>query len=228
MAENNGEKTEKVERSQSELVEEYRQVAGDVAHDLNNLLFLISGYTEILARSLDDHEQVLEVVHNIQVATSGVKELTQKLQTIAQIESVETIGSVARHGEPPDEKIAHRNDVKIVVAIRDEELRKLVSRVLDRGNFGIDEIEVGDNTFFSKRRSDDQFDVLITEAETSKGDGGEFVAGILRTFPRISLLLLTDADDEGIELAKAHTTFSLPKSFRPSELVDALEQLLAQ
>jgi len=100
--EKRGERIGRTNSSPDEQLETFRQIASDVAHDLNNLLLLISGYSEILSRNLDDREQVLDAVRRIQNATSGVKELTQKLQRLGQIDSVETSGNITRDGESPN------------------------------------------------------------------------------------------------------------------------------
>jgi len=97
-----GERDVGTNSSPDEQLETFRQIAGDVAHDLNNLLLLISGYSEILSRNLDDREQVLDAVRRIQNATSGVKELTQKLQRLVQVDIVETSGNITHDGESPD------------------------------------------------------------------------------------------------------------------------------
>ncbi len=60
------------------------QVASSVAHDFNNLITLILGYTELLSRSVAGDDQATALVHDIQATSSRASNLTAQLQSIGR------------------------------------------------------------------------------------------------------------------------------------------------
>ncbi len=60
------------------------QVASSVAHDFNNLITLILGYTELLARNVAGDEKSVELVHDIQATSSRASTLSAQLQSIGR------------------------------------------------------------------------------------------------------------------------------------------------
>jgi PAS domain S-box-containing protein len=72
------------ELRQAQRMEVIGQLAGGVAHEFNNLLTLISGYTELLRRRLDADERAQAVVGDIQAATVRASVLTGQLLTISR------------------------------------------------------------------------------------------------------------------------------------------------
>ena len=60
------------------------QVASSIAHDFNNLITLIVGYTELLARAVAGNEKAEELVHEIQSTSSRASALTAQLQSIGR------------------------------------------------------------------------------------------------------------------------------------------------
>jgi CheY-like chemotaxis protein len=60
------------------------QVASSVAHDFNNLITLIMGYSELLSRNVAGDEKSTELVHDIQATSSRASSLTAQLQSIGR------------------------------------------------------------------------------------------------------------------------------------------------
>jgi signal transduction histidine kinase/ActR/RegA family two-component response regulator len=60
------------------------QVASSVAHDFNNLITLILGYTELLSRNVAGDEKSTELVRDIQSTSSRASTLTAQLQSIGR------------------------------------------------------------------------------------------------------------------------------------------------
>lgn len=60
------------------------QVASSVAHDFNNLITLILGYTELLSRNVVGDEKSTELVRDIQATSSRASTLTAQLQSIGR------------------------------------------------------------------------------------------------------------------------------------------------
>ncbi|NNN09308.1 MAG: response regulator [Acidimicrobiaceae bacterium] len=60
------------------------QVASSVAHDFNNLITLILGYSELLSRNVAGDEKSAELVRDIQATSSRASTLTAQLQSIGR------------------------------------------------------------------------------------------------------------------------------------------------
>ena len=60
------------------------QVASGVAHDFNNLMTLILGYTELLSRTVAADSKAKELVHDIQATSVRAATLTAQLQSIGR------------------------------------------------------------------------------------------------------------------------------------------------
>ncbi len=73
----------KAEVAHAQQMELRGQVASSVAHDFNNLITLITGYSEILEHSIDD-ERLVEMVRDIQSTASRASRLTAQLQSIGR------------------------------------------------------------------------------------------------------------------------------------------------
>ena len=60
------------------------QVASSVAHDFNNLITLIMGYTELLSRSVDNDPTAADLIRDIQSTSSRASTLTAQLLSIGR------------------------------------------------------------------------------------------------------------------------------------------------
>jgi PAS domain S-box-containing protein len=64
---------------QSQKLESLGTLAGGVAHDFNNLLTVINGYSDIVLRTLGDHDSLRPQIDEIRKAGARAAELTQQL-----------------------------------------------------------------------------------------------------------------------------------------------------
>ncbi|MDZ7767920.1 MAG: ATP-binding protein [Woeseiaceae bacterium] len=69
---------------EAQRLEAVGQLTGGIAHDFNNLLTVVIGNAELLAESLDDKEEPLELVHSIQSAANRGADLTKSLLAFAR------------------------------------------------------------------------------------------------------------------------------------------------
>ena len=72
---------------QSQKMEALGTLAGGVAHEFNNVLTAIKGYTQLLAISKDMPEPSRELLDKIDEATGRARDLTRKLLTFSRIET---------------------------------------------------------------------------------------------------------------------------------------------
>ena len=70
-------------------------LAGGIAHDYNNLLYIIMGNLSIAEESISEHSEVFQFLKNAQLACNRTKELTSQLVTFAKGGApVKKIGSI--------------------------------------------------------------------------------------------------------------------------------------
>jgi len=65
------------------------RLAGGIVHDFNNLVTVISGFSQLLLESLDPHDPQAEKVEQIKIAGERAAELTQKLLTFSRRQILE-------------------------------------------------------------------------------------------------------------------------------------------
>ncbi len=112
----------KAEVAHAQQMELRGQVASSVAHDFNNLITLITGYSEILERSLGD-DDLAEMVRDIQATASRASRLTAQLQSIGRAEELEPVdlvpADVIRANAEVIERVVGR-DVELELALEDD------------------------------------------------------------------------------------------------------------
>jgi signal transduction histidine kinase/ActR/RegA family two-component response regulator len=105
------------ELRQAQRMEVIGQLAGGVAHEFNNLLTLISGYTELLRRHLDGDQRAGALVSEIHAATVRASVLTGQLLTVgrrqplrpvvlAPAEAVRSLSEVLERVVPADVEVS--------------------------------------------------------------------------------------------------------------------------
>lgn len=67
------------QQKQAQKMEAVGQLAGGMAHDFNNILQVINGYTELAGTVLEDDHPVMEMVHQISDASERAGELVKQL-----------------------------------------------------------------------------------------------------------------------------------------------------
>jgi two-component system cell cycle sensor histidine kinase/response regulator CckA len=76
---------------QAQKMEAVGNLAAGVAHDFNNILQVILGYSEILQQHVDLSEPIREIVANIQDAAMTAKSLTHRLLAFSRQETLEPV-----------------------------------------------------------------------------------------------------------------------------------------
>lgn len=134
------------------------RLAGGVAHDLNNVLMVISGYADILAQAVDD-EDGKDAVQTIQDAAQRAGTLTQQLLLFSRRQTIEAA------------------DVAIVPVVQSLEnrLRRIVPDNVT--------LEVtGDDPRLTVRVDRGQFDhvvvSLVTNARDAMPEGGRLTVSV--------------------------------------------------
>ncbi|PYR30593.1 MAG: hypothetical protein DMF92_08175 [Acidobacteria bacterium] len=75
---------------QAQTIEAVGRLTGDIAHDLNNLLTAIAGYTELLITKLDQTNPMIQDAHEIRRAALGAARLTKQLVAVSRSQPATT------------------------------------------------------------------------------------------------------------------------------------------
>ena len=100
---------------QSQKMEAVGRLAGGVAHDFNNILTAISGYSELLLQNLGDQNPLSQDVQEIQRAADRAATLTQQLLAFSRKQVIRP----------------QRLDLNEVVANMDKMLRRIIREDID-------------------------------------------------------------------------------------------------
>jgi signal transduction histidine kinase len=78
-----------VQLLQAQKIEALGQMAGGVAHDFNNMLFVIKGYAELVMRMLTPTDPVYAYMKEIEKATRNSEDLVRQLLAFARKQTIE-------------------------------------------------------------------------------------------------------------------------------------------
>src|SRR5215467_9862537 len=109
------------------------QLAGDVAHDFNNMLTAIIGYTDLSLRRVDLENPIRRNLEETKRAAERAASLVRQLayQTTFIDDAVITIE------EPPRETIAPRESKTVLLVEDDEVVLALIRRILVQAGYNV-------------------------------------------------------------------------------------------
>jgi len=116
---------------QSQKMEAVGQLAGGVAHDFNNILSVIFGYSQLSLSKLEENDPVKEYVEEIMKASERAAVLTRSLLTFSRKQAVNLavidLGSVVKNFEIFLQRLI-REDIELTVSCNEEPLAVMADR----------------------------------------------------------------------------------------------------
>lgn len=121
-----------------------------------------------------------------------------------------------------------RGSATILIVDDDEELRRFMSRILERNGYHVTEAESGEHALRVVDEFDGTFDLLVSDVVMGEMSGRELAATLQSKSPGLLVLLVSGTANRSIigELDAGASDF-LAKPFKPSDLVDRVHDLLA-
>jgi DNA-binding NtrC family response regulator len=117
----------------------------------------------------------------------------------------------------------------IVLAEDDEGLRRLVVQVLERNGYLVLEADSGELALELARDFEGPIDLLVSDVVMALITGDELAQAMQAANPTLQVLLMSgSADDSVLDNLLPATSAFLAKPFRPSELVEHVQNLLAR
>ena len=121
-----------------------------------------------------------------------------------------------------------RGSVTVLIAEDDENLRSLMSRVLERNGYHVLEAESGERAAAMAEQFVGHIDLLLSDVVMGEMSGRALALSLQKEDPALLVLLVSGtADQRVIEDLVAGTGAFLKKPFKPSQLVDLVHELLS-
>ena len=130
---------------------------------------------------------------------------------------------------PPVVAETPRGSATILLADDDEALRRLMSQVLSRNGYRVEETASGEEALALFSEIDADVDLLVSDVVMGELSGPELATKLREAQPGLKVLLTSGTAEATVldDLGPGRTAF-LAKPFKPSGLIDAVHELLAR
>ena len=121
-----------------------------------------------------------------------------------------------------------RGSATILIVDDDDELRRFMSRILERNGYHVTEADSGEHALRVVEEFDGTFDLLVSDVVMGEMSGRDLARTLQSESPGLLVLLVSGTANRSIidELDVGESDF-LAKPFKPSDLVDRVHDLLA-
>ncbi len=128
-----------------------------------------------------------------------------------------------------DEYVRPRGSATVLLSEDDEDLRRLMSQVLQRNGYRVLEADSGEQALIVAGSFEGAIDLLLSDVVMAELDGGALARSLQTDQPSLRVLLVSGTEDESVlsDLLPGSAEF-LRKPFRPSQLIDKVHDLLAR
>jgi PAS domain S-box-containing protein len=121
-----------------------------------------------------------------------------------------------------------RGSATILIVDDDEELRRFMSRILERNGYRIAEADSAEHALRVVDEFDGTFDLLVSDVVMGEMSGRDLASELQSRVAGLLVLLVSGtANRKILEDLKSGTSDFLAKPFKPSDLVDRVHDLLA-
>lgn len=189
------------------------RLAGEVAHDLNNALLVIRGYSTVLRSTLEAPQQVADL-DAITAAADRATSLTSRLLELAQPQAPDdwSIGSLAQGTET------------ILLVEDDPPVRELVRRVLESAGYHV-LLAASPSEAEQLLGQEHEVDLLVTDVVMPEMSGYELAARARRSRPELRSLFISGYAQSPAGSPSVDAEL-LKKPFAPGELARAVRRAL--
>jgi PAS domain S-box-containing protein len=233
---------------QAQKLEAVGRLAGGIAHDLNNALFAITGYAELLAQDLEPErrellnpKEALRSVHAIEDAAARAAALTADLLAFSrrqvdrselphayeEMERRQTIPGLDGPASPigPEESGRSQGGVGIVLVVEDESsIRDMASIVLRRAGYSVASVASGAEALERLDSMPVPIDALVSDVVMTGLSGIDLAERVLDRYSEAGVVLLSGFAPEMMDLDRVVTrgALFLSKPVSAADLLDAV------
>jgi CheY-like chemotaxis protein len=189
------------------------RLVDEVAHDLNNALLVIKGYSSLLRSTLQSPEQVADV-DEIAKAVDHATTLTGRLLELGH--------SPSPNGS--DVGALDKGTETILLVEDDQAVRELVRRVLEGAGYRV-LLAARPSEAELLLAQEDTVDLLLSDVVMPEMSGHELAARVRHTHPKLRTLFISGNAYVVSSSARVDAEL-LKKPFEPSELAQAVRHAL--
>ena len=122
-----------------------------------------------------------------------------------------------------------RGSATILIVDDDEELRRFMSRILERNGYRVVEADSAERALQVVDEFEDTFDLLVSDVVMGEMSGRDLAKSLQTQEPGLAVLLVSGTAKRSIleDLNTGASDF-LAKPFKPSDLVDRVHDILAR
>ena len=226
------------------------RMAGNVAHDLNNLLTSIKGLASLALQELPGEHPLRRDIEEIQTAAVRATTLTAQLKSMARgawkgappatatltsgtSESGGRIPAPMATSVPAGASAAPRNPpppggVQVVLVADDEDsIRKLVARVLERAGYHVLQARDTSEALELAESAGGRIDLLLTDVVMPRTGGQHLYQLIRDRWPGVRVLYMSGYTDDPVVRREAQEGGGyLGKPFAPEDLIATVRRVL--
>ena len=154
------------------------RLAGDVAHDVTDLLTAIAGHAELLIASLDPSGTSIQDAHEIRRTALRAAQLTKPLRTLGG-------------APPPDLTPGGARGTTLVLVVEDEpQIRELIRLVLVRAGYDVVAV-AGPHAALAALNRQPAISLLLVDVVMPEMDGYDLVAEARKISPGIHVVFMS-------------------------------------
>ena len=172
------------------------RLAGDIAHDLNDLLTAITGHTELLIANLDPSGTSILDAYEIRTAALSAARLTRPLRSLCGGRGSAGIGPAidlppSEQASAPDAKPVETPVLAPVLVVEDEPgVRELITVILQRAGHPIVEV-AGPHAALAALRRQPALALMLVDVVMPEMDGYDLVAEARLISPGIHVVFMS-------------------------------------
>jgi CheY-like chemotaxis protein len=217
---------------QSQKMEAIEKLAGGLAHDFNNILVVITGYSNLLLAGAGAEDPVREPLEMIKRAAERGEALIDQLLTLFKI-YLPRVGEAVgpEQATAPPAAAGLRQGSETVLLVEDETtVRGLIKKVLQMQGYTVLEASRGDEAVWLCEHRQGPIHLLVTDVEMPGMSGRELARRVAALQPEIRMLFMSGYTEDAVVgrgVLNADAAF-LQKPFPPDLLARKVRELLGR
>ena len=203
------------------------QPAGEIAHDINNLLTVVSG-SALRLRARPELSGVAEDLAQIICAAGRAAELTRQLLAVDR-EPVAMLLPGAAPASPTDPvSVAGPSGQTGLLAEDDPTLRRLLVSMLEQAGYAALQAGDGLEAMTEAKRHRGPLELLITDVAMPKLSGPQLAENLRDLRPDLKVLFMSGYNDDHFARAGAEPAAMsvIGKPFTPAELIGRVGEIV--
>lgn len=205
-------------------------LASRMAHDFNNMLSVISGYSELLMEELEPSSSQHAAAAQIHTAATRAASWTGQLLIMTGGTGPGAEADPAAGADPKPIEPEPAQQQTVLLVDDQESVRDVVSLILNDAGYAVLTASGGAEALAVAASHAGRVDLLLTDMVMPGGmNGRELAAALAGLYPGLPVILMSGyTDDANVRDAISRRELAfIPKPFRPGELLRTVREVMA-